>query len=218
MRAANDVVRQKRDEVGDAYDAQIERWLEVGLLENPGSITLLMLQADLFDIQRRYDDAAAIYHKLLDRDELTGMRRAIVLNNVAYLVALADPAADSNVDALQLVNEAAKILGPNSDILDTRAVVWISRGQFQRAIDDLELSVTDNPTASKYFHKAQAHLLARQNREAVEAWEKAEELDLTRESLNRLEHDKFDEMKAKIEQIRGGGASVTQTEPARRAG
>jgi cellulose synthase operon protein C len=216
VRAALDVVRRKRDDVGDTYDAQVERWLEVGLLENPDSISLLMLKADLLDIQRRYDDAAAIYRKLLGRGELTGMRRAIVLNNLSYLVALAGPAAASDVDALKLVNEAAGILGPNSDILDTRAVVWISRGEYRKAIEDLELSVTDNPTAAKYFHKAQAHLLGRENREAVAAWEKAEELGLSPESLNRMEHEKYDETKAKIEQIRG--ASVTQTEPTRRAG
>jgi tetratricopeptide (TPR) repeat protein len=217
LQAALEVVRQKRDDVGDSYDEQMERWLEVGLLENPDSISLLLLKADLLDIQRRYDEAAQVYRKLLERNELVGMRRAIVLNNLAFIVALAGSAAGSNADALKLVDEAANILGPVSDILDTRAVVWISQNQYQKAIDDLELSVTDNPTASKYFHKAQAHLLARQNREAVEAWEKAEELDLSRESLNRMEYEKYDEMKTKIDQIRGG-ASVTQTELSRKAG
>ena len=93
LRAALDVVRQKRDQVGDKYDPQIERWLEVGLLENPDSISLLMYKADFFDIQRRYDEAAAIYRKLLERNELTGLRRAIVLNNLAFLLALEESAA-----------------------------------------------------------------------------------------------------------------------------
>ena len=47
------------------------------------------------------------------------------------------------------------------------------RGLRQIVIDDLELSVTDGPTASKYFHKAVAHLRANQSRAASEAWEKA---------------------------------------------
>ncbi|HJQ80823.1 MAG TPA: tetratricopeptide repeat protein [Lacipirellulaceae bacterium] len=217
LRAALDVVRKKRDQVAEQYDPQIERWLEIGLLESPDSISLQMLKADFRDIQRNYDEAAALYRKLLDHKDLVGLRRAIVLNNLAYLIALAGPAAGSDVDALKLVNEAASILGPNSDILDTRAIVYIARGQYSQAIADLELSVTDNPTASKYFHKALAHLLARENREAVEAWEKAEGLGLSRESVNRMEYEKYDETKAKIDELRGG-APVTQTEPLRRAG
>jgi tetratricopeptide (TPR) repeat protein len=218
LRAALDVVRQKRDEVGDKFDPQIERWIEVGLLENPDSIALLMYKADFLDVQRRYEEAAAIHRKLLERKDLTGDRRAIVLNNLAFIMALDDSAATGEVDPLKLVKEAADILGPNSDILDTRAMVWISRGQYKNAISDLELSVTDNPTAAKYFHKAMAHLLARENREAIDAWEKAEELKLSRESLNRMEYEKYDETKAKIDQIRGGGASVTQSDTLRRAG
>jgi tetratricopeptide (TPR) repeat protein len=208
------------DQVGEQYDAQIERWLEVGLLESPDSISLLMFKADFLDIRRDYDEAAAVYRKLLERNDLTGFRRAIVLNNLAFLIALAGPAAGSNDDPLKLVNDAAAILGPNSDILDTRAIVYLSRGQYRQAIEDLELCVMDNPTASKYFHKAQAHLLALENREAVEAWEKAESLDLSRESLNRMEFQKYEEAKAKIDEIRGvgDGSSVTQNEPLRRAG
>jgi tetratricopeptide (TPR) repeat protein len=218
VRTALEVVRQKRDQIGEQYDPQIERWLEIGLLESPDSIALLMLKADFLDVQRNYDEAAAVYRKLLDRKDLDGPRRAIVLNNLAYLIALAGPAADSDDDPLNLTNEAASILGPVSDILDTRAVVFISRRQYKEAVEDLELSVTDNPTASKYYHKALAHLLALENREAVDAWEKAEGLGLSRDSLNRMEYDQYDETKAKIDQIRGGdGTSVTQTQ-SRRAG
>jgi tetratricopeptide (TPR) repeat protein len=217
VRAALDVVREKRDQIGEKYDPQIERWLEIGLLESPDSISLQMLKGDFLDIQRNYDQAAAVYRKLLERKDLDGLRRAIVLNNLAYLIALAGDAAGSDDDPLKLVNEAASILGPNSDILDTRAVVYISRRQYKEAIEDLELSVTDNATASKYYHKALAHLLAVENREAVDAWEKAEGLGLSRDALNRMEYEQYDETKAKIDQIRGGGASVTQTE-LRRAG
>jgi tetratricopeptide (TPR) repeat protein len=140
----------------------------------------------------------------------------VVLNNLAFLLALAGPSAASDVDPLKRVQEAAQIMGPNSDILDTRAVVLIARKQYKQAIHDLELAVTDNPTDAKYFHKAQAHLLAGENAAAVQAWEKAEELGLTRDSLNRMEHDRYEEVKAKINQIRG--AAVTQAEPRRRAG
>jgi tetratricopeptide (TPR) repeat protein len=216
LTVATTVVREKRDEVGDKYDEEIQRWLDAGLRSDPESINLLLLQADLFDLQKRYENAASIYSNLLNRESLAGFRRAVVLNNLAFLIALAGESISTEVDALELVNEAARILGPTSDILDTRAVVWISRGEYKRAIADLELAVTDNPTPSKYFHKAQAHLETGENRAAVESWEEAEKLGLKPESLNRMEYDKFDEVKARIDQIRG--PSVTQADGLRRAG
>ena len=88
------VVRQRRDVIGDKFDAEVQRWLDAGLRENPDSINLLIIEADLRDLQKRYDDAANIYRKLLDRSELTGIRRAVVLNNLAFLVALAGSSAE----------------------------------------------------------------------------------------------------------------------------
>jgi tetratricopeptide (TPR) repeat protein len=210
------VTRRQRDKVGDKFDEQIQRWLDTGLRENPDSLALLMDQADFYDMQKRYDDAAGIYRKLLDRKDLEGLRRAIVLNNLAFLVALAGDKAATDKDPLKLVEEAVQIMGPNSDILDTRAVVHMAKGNYQAAIHDLELSVTDNPTASKYFHKSQAHLMAGQNSKAVEAWEKAEGLGLDLDEINLMEHELYAQLKTKIDQIRN--ASVTQADGRRRAG
>jgi tetratricopeptide (TPR) repeat protein len=210
------VVRDKRDQIGDKYDATVQGWLDRGLLDNPDSITLLMLQADLFDIQKRYSDAAAIYRKLLGRSELTGTRRAVVLNNLSFLVSLEGSAA-GDVDPLKLANEAAEILGPSSDILDTRAVAYMAKGQYSQAIVDLRDAITDNPTATKYFHLAQAYWEAGEKKLALEAWTKAEELGLSKEVLNRMEHDKYEKLKQQIEILRRGGASVTQS-ATRRAG
>jgi tetratricopeptide (TPR) repeat protein len=215
LQVALTVVRKQRENVGDKFDGQMQTWLDTGLRENPDSIPLLMDQADFYDLKKRYKESAEVYRKLLDRKDLVGIRRAVVLNNFAFLLAL-DSSATQDADALKLVNQAVDIMGPNSDILDTRAVVYMSRKDYQRAIEDLELAVTDSPTASKYFHLAQAHLLAGQNRAAVEAWEKAESLGLNHDAINLMEIPLFDQLKAKIDQIRG--ASVTQADGRRRAG
>jgi tetratricopeptide (TPR) repeat protein len=213
---AMQVARDRRDKVGDKFDAQIQRWLDAGLRENPDSISLLVVQADLYDLQKKYEDAANVYKKLLENKDLTGTRRAVVLNNLAFLIALAGKSAATDIDPLKLVQEAVQILGPNSDILDTRAVVFISRGEYKLAIQDLDLSVMDSPTAAKYFHKAAAHLRAGENRAAVEAWQKAEGMGLSRESLNRLEYNLYEQVKGEIDKIRR--PSVTRTDPLRKAG
>lgn len=212
------VLRARRDDVNEKFDAQINQWIDRALAENPDSIPLKLVQADFFDVKKSYDEAVDIYRKLLERQDLTGVRRAIVLNNLAFLMALADPATATDVDPLKYINEAAGILGPNSDILDTRAVIYTKQGKYDLALQDLELCVTDNPTPGKFFHKAVAHLKANQNRQAVESWEKAEKLGLKREGLNRLEFPLFDEIKGKIDELRKGSAPLTRTEPPARTG
>jgi tetratricopeptide (TPR) repeat protein len=202
VRVAISVVRDRRDEIGDKYDSQIQGWLDRGLLENPDSIPMLMLQAEFDDVQKRYDDAAAVYSKLLTRRDVTGITRAVVLNNLAFLVAVAGNEAETGVDPLKLVQEAAQILGPTSDILDTRAVVFTTQGKYDAAIEDLNYAVTADPAASKYYHLAVAHLGAGNNSKAIEAWQKAHDLtEDVRSTLNRMELDLYDKTKAKIQSL-----------------
>jgi tetratricopeptide (TPR) repeat protein len=210
-RVAIAVIRARRDEIGEKYDSQVQSWLDRGLLENPDSIPLLMLLAEFADVEKNYDEAAEIYKKLLTRDDVTGITRAIVLNNLAFLVALAGNEAEAGVDPLKLVQEAAQILGPTADILDTEAVVYIAKEDYQKAIRDLENSLTDNPTAAKYFHKAVAHLGVGENTAAIKAWDDAHKLHKdVRSTLNRMEFENYDHTKAKIEQIRSQSQSLTR--------
>jgi cellulose synthase operon protein C len=210
------VAREKRDKIGDKFDAQIQGWIDAGLRENPGSSSMLLVQADLYDLQKRYDDAAKVYRQLLSNKDLVGMGRAIVLNNLAFIIALAGPSAAADTDPLDLIQQAIEILGPNADMLDTRAVIHLARHEYKEAIADLTLSVTDKPTASKYFHKAVAHLGAGEARAALEAWQKAEGLGLNRDAINRMEFDLYEKTKAQIEKIRG--PSVTKADSTRKAG
>jgi tetratricopeptide (TPR) repeat protein len=218
IRTAVAVVRARRDEIGDKFDSRIQAWLERALLENPDSMPLIMLQAEFSDAQKHYDEAATAYRKLLKRQDLTGVTRAIVLNNLAYLVVLADASSQADTDPKKLIDEASDILGPTTDILDTRSVIYIAQKDYQKAIRDSELAVTDNPTPSKYFHLAAAHLYAGENKAAIEAWDKANELGDVKKDLNRLEYDRFDEVKGKIEQLKGQNSKVTEAERLRPAG
>ena len=61
LSVAMTVVRDRRDKVGDKFDAQIQGWLDTGLRENPDSIALLIVQADLYDLQKKYEDSAETF-------------------------------------------------------------------------------------------------------------------------------------------------------------
>lgn len=210
-KTAISIVRARRDEIDDKYDGKVRAWLDRGLLENPDSVPLLMLLAEFADVQKNYDEAADIYKKLLARDDVFDITRAIVLNNLAFLVALANNADEAGVDPLQLIEESIQILGPTADILDSRAVVYTAKGDYQKAIRDLDNSLTDNPTSAKYFHKAVAHLGAGENTAAIKAWEDAHKLDKdARSTLNRMEYEQYDRTKTEIDKIRSQSQSLTR--------
>lgn len=209
LRVGIGVLRFQRDRVGDKYDAIVQQWLDRALRENPDLVDLLILQAELYDAQQNYEGAAEVYVKLLKRNDVSGPRRAVVLNNMSYIAALQGAQAPEGVAPLELVQEAVGILGPTDAILDTRAVVLISQKQYDRAVEDLEMSIASDPTATKYFHKAIAHLRAGENKAAMQAWDKMEEMGLSLDDLNRMEHPIYEEMKAKIEDLRAGRVDVS---------
>ncbi|QDU59087.1 tetratricopeptide repeat protein [Aeoliella mucimassa] len=197
------IVRARRSELQDKYDAQIVGWLDRADREDPGAIPIALARASLLDVQGNYEQAANIYREVLKKDRLQGRPKAAVLNNLAYFLALGAAKEQSPNEAVKFLNEATEIMGPTSDILDTRACILINRGEYQKAIDDMEYAVTDKPTASKYFHKALAHMGLKQNSAALAAWNKAKKLGLDRDSVGQLEADKYDEMAAKIAKLEG---------------
>jgi tetratricopeptide (TPR) repeat protein len=206
IRTGIQIIRSRRDEIGDSFDARVEGWLNRALETNIGSVPLTLAKAEFLEIQQKYPEAIAIYRRLLANPDIVGFGRAVMLNNLSYMTALtgADNAS-ADIDPLALVQEAAQIIGPTAEILDTRAVVYISRKRYDEAIGDLDLGVTVEPTASKYFHKAIAHNGNKENRAMLDAWNKAVELGLSRKSLNQLEHKQYDELSAKIEQLQKSG-------------
>lgn len=218
LRTALVAARFHRDTIGDKYDPLMQEWFDRALRENPGYTPLLILQAELYDLQQRYEEAVGAYLKLLDNKDLQGRQRGIVLNNLSYMVSLLEEKMDTGVDPLELVQEAVQIFGPTEAVLDTRAVVYISREEYGKAIEDLELSLADAPTAVKYFHKALAHYRAGEKSAAIQAWEKAEELGLGPDVIDRMERQRYGELKAKMDELRPKSTTVTETAPRRAAG
>lgn len=185
---------ENRDELFDKISDVIDR----GLREDPDMISLKLQEAELLDLRRKYGEAVVIYKSLLDRPDLTGFNRAVVLNNLAYLLALDNADSEALDQAGKYIGEAVAFLGPSTDILDTRAVVAIADKRYKDAISDLRLAVIDRPTASKYFHLATAYLGAGNPQEAKLAWEEAVERGLDRESVSVLERAQFDKIEREL--------------------
>lgn len=201
VRPALAIIRANESDDAETVEkwlARVQTWLDRGLREDPELVPLLLQQAECYDIRRDYDRAAEAYRVLLDHEEVIGTGRAVVLNNLAYLLALTNTDKASVEEAQRYVNEAVDLLGPNSEILDTRAVIAIADGRYEDAIADLELAVIDSPTASKYFHLAVAHQKAGQSESAAASWSEAVDRGLTRDSVSRLEKEQYDQTKEQL--------------------
>ena len=118
------IARQGPKRLNPVQQQRILGWIDAVLAASPDRPAIRLLAADLKDLQGEYREVAAIYRDLLRDDSLSDQQRAIVLNNLAYLMAVGENNGD---DALPLIEEAIQLVGPNAHLFDTRGTVWLAR-------------------------------------------------------------------------------------------
>jgi tetratricopeptide (TPR) repeat protein len=159
---------------------RVAGWLEAALEKQPRAVALLLALAEVQMGQGRPGEAVALYRRVLrqDRDNV------IALNNLAFFVGLQE---GKRSEALALINRALAVAGPDAELLDTRAVLYLSGEQPEQALQDLQQAIGQAPSAGKYFHLAQAHLQAKNRSAARLAYHKALQLGLRPANLGPLE-------------------------------
>jgi cellulose synthase operon protein C len=173
--------------------ARAERWLRAAAEKDPKSSSLAAALAHVHNLQGRYDLAEAVYRKAIQ----TNPNDAMALNNLAFLLALRDRAAES----LKLVDDACQAAGPHASLLDTRGVVRLKMKDSRRAIQDLNDAVAEAPSASLYFHLAQAHSLAQDRDNAKRAWRQARAMGLEASRLHPLERAAYEELARQLDEL-----------------
>jgi tetratricopeptide (TPR) repeat protein len=166
---------------------RVERWLEAEAAKSDVSSSFSTALAHVKNLLGRYDEAEAIYRKAIDKNP----RDATALNNLAYLLALRREGLD---EAMQRVSQSYSLLGPRPSLLDTRAVVLLSRGASEQAINDLKLAIAEQPSATAYFHLAQAYYQARDRQAARLAYQLAKARGLQAATLHPLEKTMYEEL------------------------
>ncbi len=193
---ASEMLRKRRAEVGDEYDEAINRLVAVALRDDPDSARRLLAQAEILEIQYKYDESIAAYGNLLQRDDIPIRVQAAAQNNLAFLLGLTEQRLD---EAEMLVNQAIKFFGPIADLLDTRGVVRTASKQYDLAIEDLSLAVTTSRQPVTHYHLAKALMLAGDEKAAIKRWKEAQKLGLEKEKLYPLEHAAYDVLASKIQ-------------------
>jgi tetratricopeptide (TPR) repeat protein len=172
---------------------RVEKWLQAALANKPGSAVLSLQLADLYDMQGRLDQAEALYHEVLKQNP----DNPVALNNLAWHLT---QRPGRGTDALRYINKAIDILGPQGELLDTRASVHVSLGRNELAIADLERAARDDPSAARHFRVASENFKVRNSQAASRALDRAmrDGLDPTR--LLPAERDTYLRMRAELKQ------------------
>ncbi|MCG8583369.1 MAG: tetratricopeptide repeat protein, partial [Pirellulales bacterium] len=172
------------------YFQALESWFAQAEGKQPGSLRVAVLLPQLRTLQGRLDETMNLYEELLERDDLTPLQRAMFLNNLAFMNAIRN---QNLPESREMIEEAINILGPNSDLLDTRAVTLIGHDN-SKAIDDLEAAIAEKPDAIKYFHLALVHLNANDLRAARASFAQANEKGFDIDELDPAERGKYDQL------------------------
>lgn len=186
------VLTAQRQRVTPQQLARVERWIQALITRDPQSHALTLQLAALCDLQGKYDEQSKIYRDLLARSDLSQRERAVVQNNLAYLLMLE---GKDLKQALEMSGQAVDVIGPAPELLDTRAMVYLAAGEPQKAIADLRESLADTPAAMPCFHLALAHQAAGQGPAARACLQTAREKHgLTAEQVPRPERKRFEAM------------------------
>ncbi len=191
-------LRNYPEKVTDAQRKQLEDWSRSAPSESSDPQKLQLAQAEMYDLLGRYDEVERIYREMLTDPKLSRMGRAIVQNNLAFILAGANPTPARGAESLKLIQEAISVLGPSSDLIDTRALAYMAQGKYDEAAADIRLAVGDRPTTSKFYHLAQVEKQLGNLEAAKDAIAKAQELHPEHNPFTPFERKGYEQLKSEL--------------------
>jgi tetratricopeptide (TPR) repeat protein len=188
----------------DREKIRVEKWISEALIATKDpqrQADLQQSRATLDNLQEQYDEAQKVYQDCLKQNP----KDILAMNNLAWLLATR---RQTPAKALALIEEAISQAGPNRELLDTLAAVYLAQNQKDytaRAVAELTEVVADQPTATGYFHLAQAYDQANRSDDAIECLRTALRLGLSENlrDLHPLERDRYKELLAKYAKALG---------------
>jgi tetratricopeptide (TPR) repeat protein len=174
---------------------RVESWFNTPDSEATAKATILQ-RANLLDLQGRFPELVRLYQDFLARTDVGERERAVVYNNLVYL--LATQKKDVHT-ALEMIQQAIAVLGPSPQLRDTRGLALLANGQNREAVEELKLVVADQPTGMNYFHLALALAANNDLPAAQQALRIASKNhNFTPERVPPLERDSYQALVAKL--------------------
>jgi tetratricopeptide (TPR) repeat protein len=160
--------------------SRVEHVLRAALEKHDRPLLLIMALAELQNWREIFDEAEQLYREVLIRQD----QHAAALNNLAVLLAIRGRGGQ---ESIALIQKALEVSGQNSDLLDSRATIYLALGKFKSAASDLEQVIASQPNALSFMHQSQVKLRLGERAAARESLARARELGLRIENLHPLE-------------------------------
>lgn len=144
----------------------VHGWIDEALVQDPKNLTLRLSMAELLALKHEYAKAEPIYREALK----TEPDNVIALNNLAWILA---PRRDASEEAMKCVEHALEISGPTGELLDTRGRIQIARGNYDRAIEDLNQALQQGQTPLRWFHLSIAQFKQAKKDDSLKSFKEA---------------------------------------------
>jgi len=177
---------------------QVNQWIAAAKKEDPYSIDLITQEAALLSARASTlsaEESKQNYQKALELiravplEKMNENQQGLIANNLAYMTI--KTGGDTDV-ALKNIDRAFNLLGPRIELLDTRATINIEKGDFDKAIGDLEQATLFRVDSGVYyFHLALAYQGKGNRVAAATALQKAEDLKFTGEKIDGMDREKY---------------------------
>ncbi|MHB0960781.1 MAG: tetratricopeptide repeat protein [Pirellulaceae bacterium] len=162
--------------------ARLDAILASAIAKHDRALPLLDAQARVLIAAERFDEAVTLYREILTKDP----SNLAIKNNLAELLGLLGQSLD---EALKLAQETIEVMGAQPVLLDTRATVYLARGEHALALNDMQKVIAEDPKPNRYFHLARTLQAAGRSAEAHDALLQAQARGLEVEDLHPLERD-----------------------------
>jgi len=152
----------------------------------------LFVQASLFELQKKFDQAESIFRRLLDRDP----NNAMVLNYLGYMLADRGTKLD---ESLSLLKKAIQLDPQNGAYLDSIGWAYFKSGQYDLAEENLRRAI-DRTASDPTVHDHLGDVYARTGRLKLAAaqWERAVD-EFNKSVPTDVDHDELQKISKKLE-------------------
>jgi beta-lactamase regulating signal transducer with metallopeptidase domain len=196
IRSGITALRVRSSEVTEKHFATIDGWLADALKADKDSPLLLMELAELRDLQGREAEQIDLHRRLLRHPDVDARTRAISKNNLAFVLAMRGKQADLP-EAEKLANEAVAFFDSAPDVLNTRSIVFLAKGDIARARADAKAAIAGRSSPTMYLHLAMIEEKAGDNAAMSAALAQALAMNLDASQLSPRERKAFERLRAR---------------------
>jgi tetratricopeptide (TPR) repeat protein len=192
LTAAVGILEGQLGKASPSHFQRVDAWFQRALREEPNSKVVQWQRAAFRQLYAPREEMVRLYREFLKRPDLSEMEKAVVWNNLAFMLATG---GRESQEALEMINRAIEIMGPSANLLDTRAIIYLSLEQPEQAIADLRQAIAESPSGIAYFHLALAHQAAKDPDAAGRAFQTARDShQLTPDQIPFVERERYQQL------------------------